>query len=101
MEKFNSQEALQDSEILKSMEAAFAHSEPSDAELLALWAYNYSSDFIQQVQWPDNNRQHLQDKWNTLKRQGMGGCDLAINFFLELSRDHQKVLIDWYRTTFN
>lgn len=101
MEIFNSQEALQDPEIQKALAGVFVHNEYSDAELLALWAYNYSSDFIQMVPWPNNIQNHLQDKWDDMKHNGLAGCNLAINFFLELSRSNQKVLIDWYRTTFN
>ena len=101
METFNNKEVLRDAEIQKPLEETFSDYIYTDAELLALWAYNFSSDFIQKVDWVDNIQNQLQERWNTMKGQGMAGCSLAITFFLELSQPNQRKLIDWYRTTFN
>ena len=77
----------------------------SDAVILAMWAYNWSSNFIQEVPWPkgcfsslEECRMHLQKKWDDKLENGAEGCNIAIDFFLELDSKFQDALIKWYRT---
>lgn len=79
----------------------------SDAVVLAMWAYNWSSGFINEVPWPkgcfgslEECRAHLQYKWDNKLENGGDGCNIAIDFFLELDPKFQDTLINWYRGKF-
>ena len=85
------------------MQEVQVNTQISDAVVLAMWAYNWSFNFINDVPWPKGSfssvaesRSYLKEEWLGKQESGMTGCKLAINFFLDLDTEFQDALIKWY-----